>query len=367
MQPKNDNNLAARIQRVKNRRLGASPMEQQQQLGFEAVQHLPDWHTFWNELLDTNRSADISEALTAYVALQQLSKQARKYTRAQQPPQADTSVLVHDCFNQKAGEQQPDCACDRRISRLDAAALLREGKADRPVYTRGSKVLSSRNSIVLRREYVDALRMRRKVDPNKLLPSLLKPANRLSFKAGIIRAKNGTAIQLEMERTDALYWNSVLVALGMEADEAVQAMGVPASLTTLENFHLAPIATHDIDPEVDAIIAGTITDRKNEVRQSRSKVGAAGFVKGTSGGLTYNENGKIRKAPRVWSVGNGRDSDERCYESHSTTGQFDSKPDPNYEGQKAGMGIAGAPLADRINPTKDTRYLPTPLQTPEQA
>ena len=373
MNAKHDNTLAARTERIKNRRLGACPQEQQQQLVCETVQHLPDWHTFWNEILDINPEADISEARAAYVALQQLSKQAQRY-RAPKPQAADLSVLVHDCFNQQGGETKTDCACQQKISRLDAAALLKAGKADRLVYTRGGKVLFSRTSIVLRRDYVHALRMKRKVDPAKLLPAILKPASRLSFRDGILRAENGSAFVLEVERTDALYWNSVLISLGLGAeagqflDEAAEGMGVPVSLTTLENFHLADNKLiHGIDPEVNALIGLTIREAKAGARHRRHRVGAAGFMRGTSGGLTYNENGKIKKAPRVWSVGNGRDSDERAYEAHSTTGQFDSKPDPNYEGNKAGMGTTGASLEDKINPTNDTRYLPTPLLTPEKS
>jgi hypothetical protein len=248
--------------------------------------------------------------------------------RGQAPPAPDTSVLVHDCFDQAGGEHQPECACSDRIGRLDAAALIKAGKADALRITRNGRLEIRRSAIVLRRAYVLLRLKARKVNPRKALNALLKPANRLTFRAGVIRDKHGNAFEIETDNDSAHYWNGVLVAMGLGAQsgkfmqEAAVSKGLASSLTTIENFQMAPIALVDgLDPEVNGLLASEINGRKTENRRRRCKVGAAGFVKG-SGGVTYGDCGKIKDINGIYSVGNSRDSDETYYESHEATGQL---------------------------------------------
>src|ERR1700683_2354716 len=166
---------------------------------------------------------------------------------AQKPPEADSSVLVHDCFDQAGGESKsPDCGCAQRMSKLDAATLIRRGCADALVITRYGKSERRRDSIVLRQDYIAKRRLQMKIDPQTMLATIQKQGNILSFKKNVIRGKNGTAITLDMKRTDAKYWNEVLVDLGVGASaghflaQADAGKGLPASFTSLENFSMAP-------------------------------------------------------------------------------------------------------------------------------
>jgi hypothetical protein len=251
----------------------------------------------------------------------------------QKPPKSDTSVLVHDCFDQFGGETQPeDCGCTQRIGRLEADALVRRRCADALAIVRYGKRESKRGSIVLRPDFVVKRRLKLKINSQKLLPAILKHGSILSFKKNVIRNKSGSAaITLEMNRTDAKYWNTVLVDLGLGAEAgrflkgAALGMGVPASFTSLENFQMAPVKeTNSLDPAVDEMLIATIRERKEGVRRSRHRVGAAGFRKG-AGGLEYNEWGKIKGAPSIFTPGSSRDSDERFGEAHETTGQMNSR------------------------------------------
>ncbi len=216
------------------------------------------------------------------------------------------SVLVHDCFDQRGGEIKPeDCGCAQRTGRLDAATLIRRGCADELVIVRYGKSEKRRDSIVLLRDYIAKRRAKMKINPQKLLPAILKPGSKLSFKRNVIRAQNGTPIELDMKRTDARYWNTVLVHLGLGAeagkflDEADAGKGLPASFTELENFSMAPVTTEDgLDPEINAVMATTIHERKEGVRHARHRARARGAA---------------------------RDSDERFGEAHETTGQMNSK------------------------------------------
>jgi hypothetical protein len=200
---------------------------------------------------------------------------------AQKPPESDKSVLVHDCFDQQGGEAKPEnCGCTQRTSRLDAAALIQRCCADALVIIRYGKSEKKRDSIVLRRKYVEKLRMKVKVDGQKLVPAILKHCSILSFKKNVIRGKNGTAIELDLNRTDAEYWNTVMVQLGLGVSagmflkQAAFGMGLPVRFTTLENFEMADAATgrSDIDPEVDTVIAMTIAEQKRGVRSHRHGV-----------------------------------------------------------------------------------------------
>jgi len=228
---------------------------------------------------------------------------------AQAPPKPDTSVLVHDCFDQQGGESKPTpCGCAQRISRLDAQSLIKRAKADLLIFLHLGKQKRNPDSIVLRREYVRARISKSKIDGNRLLPAILKPGNKISFKKGVIRSqKTGAAIELEFERTDAHYWSTVLVELGLSASagkflkDAAHGMGVAASLTTLEPFQMAPVTMEDgLNPEINAVFAGTIAERKEGARRSRAKVGAAGYA---------------------------RDSDDRKSDQHDFSGQMHSAPD----------------------------------------
>jgi hypothetical protein len=246
---------------------------------------------------------------------------------AQQPPKSDTSVLVHDCFDQQGGEiKSKDCACTQRTSRIDAAALIRRCRADALVIVRYGRPEKKHDSIVLRREYVEKLRMKAKVDGQRLLPAILKHGSVLSFKKNVIRGKNGTAIELDLNRTDAEYWNTVMVQLGLGASagkfiaQAYEGKGLPASFTSLENFQMAPVTTEDgLDPEINAVMATTIHERKEGVRHSRH---------------------------RVRPSGTARDSDERLGEQHETTGQMNSQTEAFH--------------------TDDTRTLPKLLEDPDK-
>jgi hypothetical protein len=306
-------------------------------------------------------------------------------------PTTKNPVLVHGCFDQQGGESKPDCSCteieSHHIGFLDAGTLIKNGKADWLRYTKNGKVLISKNSIVLRREYVQERLLKSEVDPAKLIPAIVRSTNRITYKRnrvkasdgtwtkGVIRAENGTPIELELERTDAEYWNGILVALGLGAEagkflkDAAVGMGEPVSFTKLENWQMAPVKPLDgLDPEINGIMAGEIHARKEGVRQRRHKVGAAGFVKG-SGGVTYNEFGKTVKAKPIWSAGSSRDSDERFGEGHDTTGQMNSERDPNYAGMK-GSKPENMPVGPEANPyraTSDNRTLPKPLLSPGQA
>jgi hypothetical protein len=272
----------------------------------------------------------------------------------QKPPKSDTSVLVHDCFDQFGGETRPeDCGCTDRISRLEADALIRKNCADALVLGR-----YGRAAIVLRRDYVEKRILKLKINSRKLLPAILKQGNVLSFKGNVIRAKTGTPITLEMHRTDAQYWNTVLVhvGLGVHASrflkDAEWEMGVPASFTTLENFHMAPVTTtRGVNPAIEKVMNEILDERKEGVRRGRHKVGAAGFRKG-AGGLAYNEWGEIKGAPSIYSPGNARDSDERSGEVHAATGQINSNPDRHDK-------------HDALNSDRDTRTLPELLEDPE--
>ena len=294
----------------------------------------------------------------------------------QLPPAVDTSVIFHDCHDQQSGEPKPDdCGC-KRGSKLDAAALIKHGKADPLVFARNGKVEKSKTSIVLRREYVTERLLKSTVDPSLLLPAILKSGSILSFRKDTIRAANGAAIVLEIERTDAHYWNSVLVVLGIGEESgkylknAAAGMGTTADFTKLENWEIAPFKRGQrdeygrplIDPAIENVIGDTLEERATEVKRRRHKVGAANFRKG-SGGLTYGvEGGKTKKLKPIYSVGASRDSDERFGEAHDTTGQMNSDRDSNYSGAK-GFGPEGAPLGNAENPYRsvDNRTLPDPL------
>jgi hypothetical protein len=116
---------------------------------------MPTWHGFYRAGLQSNPDVTPQEVKAGFELLQAMIK-AQKVTQAPKP--ADLSVLVHDCFAQEFGEAKPDtCGCARRFSRLDAVALIRGGKADSLIYVQYGKPKTSRTSIVLRREYVDAL------------------------------------------------------------------------------------------------------------------------------------------------------------------------------------------------------------------
>jgi hypothetical protein len=227
----------------------------------------------------------------------------------QKPPKADTSVLVHECFDQHGGENQPeDCGCTERVGRLESDSLIRRSCADFLVIVRYGKRESKRDAIVLRRDYVAKRLLKLKINSRKLLPAILKHGSILSFKKGIIRSKNGTAIELEMNRTDAQYWNNVLVQVGLSLSagmflkDAALGMGVPASFTSLENFQMAPVTTTDgLDPTINAVLAETIQERKEGVFRARHRV-----------------------RPR----GTARDSDERAGEVHETTGQMNIQNEP---------------------------------------
>jgi hypothetical protein len=276
---------------------------------------------------------------------------------AQLPPKSDTSVLVHDCFDQVGGETKPiPCLCSHRISKLDRVSLVRRGKADSLVYTHLGRQKKSLNSIVLRREYVTERVSKAKINGRMLLPAMLKSASVMSFKKGVIRGKNGTAIELEFNRTDAFYWNTVLKELGLDKEsglflrDAAEGRGLPVRLTTLEHFQMAPIRPNDgIDPEIDAIIASTVAERKEGARRTRARVGAAGFVKGTAGGLTYGAEGKVigliedegvtaDNSLAVYSPGSEPDSDE-----------FDAEIPPIPKVDKA--EVAHDTLPDREKPS----------------
>jgi hypothetical protein len=297
---------------------------------------------------------------------------------AQKPPEADTSVLVHDCFDQFGGETKPDdCGCAQRTSQLDAAALIRRGCADALVIVRYGKSEKKRDSIVLRPDYVAKRRAKTEINPKKAVPAILKLGSKLSFKRNVIRAQNGTPIELDMKRTDALYWNSVLVHLGLGAsagkflDEADAGKGLPASLTTLENFKMAPAPSLEnddgLDPEINATLSATINEKREGVQRGRHKVGAAGFIKGTSGGLTYGKFGEVvgtvadanagivaDSSHAIHSAGNLRDSDEDDGDLNELTGQIRSENETLADSIAAGV-IEPKDLYDasRIAPDAD--------------
>lgn len=280
---------------------------------------------------------------------------------AQNPPEADTSVLVHDCFDQVGGETKPpDCGCAQRMSKLDALTLIRRGCADALVITRYGKSEKRRDSIVLRQDYIAKRRLQMKIDPQTMLATIRKQGNILSFKRNVIRGKNGTAITLDMKRTDAKYWNEVLVDLGLGASaghyiaQADTGKGLPASFTSLENFSMAPAPSLEnddgLDPEINAALSATINEKREEVRRGRHKVGAAGFVKGTAGGLTYAKFGKVvgttadkdagivaDPSHAIHSAGNARDSDERHGDLHEPTGQTRSENEMLADSIAAGV------------------------------
>jgi len=200
---------------------------------------------------------------------------------AQKPSESDKSVLVHDCFDQQGGETKPeDCGCTQRTGKLDAASLIRRGCAEVLVMVRYGKREQKRDSIVLRRDYVEKLRLKSKVNGRKLLPVILKHGSILSFRKNVIRCKNGTAMELDLNRTDAEYWNTVMVQLGLSVSagtflkEAAFGMGLPVRFTSLENFEMADATTgrSDIDPDVDTVIATTIAEHKRGVRSNRRGV-----------------------------------------------------------------------------------------------
>ncbi len=118
------------------------------------------------------------------------------------------------------------------------------------------------------------------MDSRKLLPAILKHGSILSFKKNVVRGKNGTAIELDLNRTDAEYWNTVMVELGLGVSagmflkQAAVGMGLPVRFTSLENFEMADAATgrSDIDPDVDTVIATTIAEHKRGVRSNRRSV-----------------------------------------------------------------------------------------------
>jgi hypothetical protein len=248
---------------------------------------------------------------------------------AQVPSQRDASVLVHDCFDQVGGETKPiPCLCSHRISKLDRASLVRRGKADSLIYTHLGRQKKSLDSIVLRREFVGQQTAKKKINGRKVVSAMLKTRGVMSYRRNVVQGKNGTRIELELDRTDALYWNTVLKELGLDKEaglflkDAAEGRGLTVRLTTLEHFQMAPIRPNDgIDPEVDALVASTIAERKEGARRTRARVGAAGFVKGTAGGLTYGAGGKVvgliedegvtaDNSLAVYSPGTEPDSDE---------------------------------------------------------
>jgi hypothetical protein len=233
---------------------------------------------------------------------------------AQVPPKPDTSVLVHDCFDQHGGENKPTpCGCSQRISRLDATALIRKGRADALVMTRFGKPERKHDTIVLRRDYVAKRREKTKVSGRKLLPALLKSTSILSFKKGVIRGKNGTAIQLELDRTDAHYWNTVLVQLGLGKNaglflkDAAWGMGIAVSLTTLEPFQAATatsIAVSGLDPGVDEV-------RAEEIVKHRQGGGRRVYPTGPSANAEDINDTESNSAARLWSDINKGPKDEQ--------------------------------------------------------
>lgn len=280
---------------------------------------------------------------------------------AQKPPESDISVLVHHCFDQQGGEIKPeDCGCAQRTGRLDAAALIRRGCADELVIIRYGKSEKRRDSIVLRRDYIAKRRTQVKVSSRKLLPAILKHGSILSFRKNVIRGKNGAAIELDLDCTDAKYWNTVMVQLGLGAsagkfiEQADEGKGLPASFTSLENFQMAPAPSLEnddgLDPEINAALSATINEKREEVRRGRHKVGATGFVKGTAGGLTYGKFGKVvgtvadaeagivaDPAHAIHSAGNPRDSDEGQGDLHEPTGQTRSQNETLRDSVAAGV------------------------------
>ena len=265
---------------------------------------------------------------------------------AQNPPEADTSVLVHDCFDQVGGENETAGLRMRATHEQTGCTDIDSSRlCGRTGYHALRKVRETTDSIVLRQDYIAKRRLQMKIDPQTMLATIRKQGNILSFKRNVIRGKNGTAITLDMKRTDAKYWNEVLVDLGLGGQRGPlhraggHRKGIACEFHQLgELFLMAPAPSlendDELDPEINAALSATINEKREEVRRGRHKVGAAGFVKGTAGGLTYAKFGKVvgttadkdagivaDPSHAIHSAGNARDSDLRHGEFMSRRGR----------------------------------------------
>jgi hypothetical protein len=168
------------------------------------------------------------------------------------PPKKE--ILVHDCFNQRAGEtKQQRCNCKRRIAFVEARVLIDCGSADWLIVTRNGKKQQNRYSLVLTAECI-----KRKAHSE----------DALNHKLGL-------------------------------------------SLTNFEGDYIAPIQMQPgIDPEIEAVRLGTIRERGSEVQSRRKhRVGISMNYRQGDGGVKVGVFGKEQSSGN-WKKCNGPDSDE---------------------------------------------------------
>jgi hypothetical protein len=189
---------------------------------------------------------------------------------------------------------------------------VRRGKADSLIYTRLGKQKKSLDSIVLRREYVNERVSKSKINGRKLVPVMLKSASVMSFKKGVIRSKNGTAIELDLNCTDAAYWNTVLVQLGLGKNagrflkDAAKGMGLAVSLTTLE------FRTADAKPAALSGLDATVSDvRADEITEHVRGTGHRVYPRGPGANSDDPNDMESESPARVWTDVNRGPKDEQ--------------------------------------------------------
>jgi hypothetical protein len=171
---------------------------------------------------------------------------------SQWPPNKE--ILVHDCFDQRAEEtKQQRCGCKRRITFVEARALIERDLADWLIVTRNGKKQQNRYSLVLTAE----------------------------------------CIKKKAHSEDALNHK-----LGL-------------SITSSEDYYIAPERMQSgIDREIEAVRLGTIRERGREVESRRKhRVGIEKNFRRGDGGVKVGFFGKEESSGN-WKNCNGPDSDE---------------------------------------------------------
>jgi hypothetical protein len=202
---------------------------------------------------------------------------------AQNPPKSDTSVLVHDCYDQKRGQKKrPRCGCKTRISQSEAKDRVRRRAARWLPITRNGKREWKHNSIVMR------------ANQRHKLSVVLQSAKPSSVNKNIEITKHGKRFHLDITRTEKFYWNTVLSQIGFGSpqggfiEDATQGRGKPLSLRDHEDAQIAPVKWNQngetqwvdgqsLDPDIEEIILQTI-DRTAHLDEQKGKVRCDGEV-----------------------------------------------------------------------------------------
>lgn len=190
---------------------------------------------------------------------------------AQAPPKLD--ILVHDCFEQRAGVRKPPCKCSTHVGFLSARILIERGQADWLLYTRKGKQLQNRKVLVLTATYVKHLAHSQDALNHKLALSLSGFKNyhiapiTSEARSGLDREINLIRLQTIHERKKQVEsyrdYRVVPQGNGPDAEKPSQRFSAPdlnyaGSLPISENPYCASDDKRTLPPAVARTVSQTL-------------------------------------------------------------------------------------------------------------